>query len=155
MVENRKKFLLDENLGKLSKLLRMLGYDAAVYQSISIEKKISLCNKERRVFLTRSNKIAKRKECFSRILIKSEKYDDQLQEISYLLELNNEMLFTRCLECNNKLSEIHSEQIGSLVPENVKHNFTEFKICRKCGKVFWQGSHYDAMMSKLKNLLTT
>ena len=39
MAENRKKFLLDENLGKLAKWLRMLGYDAAVYKSISIEKK--------------------------------------------------------------------------------------------------------------------
>lgn len=154
MAENNKKFLLDENLGKLAKWLRMLGYDCVVYKSISIEKKISLCSKERRIFLTRSNKIAKRKEDFNRILIRSVKYDKQLQEMLHLIELNNEMLFSRCLACNNKLHEMQSERIGGLVPEYVKHNFTEFKICRKCGKVFWQGSHYDAMMNKLKNLLT-
>lgn len=154
MTENRKKFLLDENLGKLTKYLRMLGYDAVIYRSISIEKRISLCTKERRIFLTRSGRISKRKESFKRILIKSEKYDKQLQEISYLLELNNEKLFSRCLKCNNKLQVINAEKIVSLVPEKVKHNFSEFKICRKCGKIYWRGSHYNDMKSKLKNLLT-
>ena len=155
MIENRKKILLDENLGKLGKWLRMLGYDTAVYKSISIEKKVSLCVKERRIFLTRSSKIAKRKESFSRILIKSEKYDEQLQEISHLLELNNEKLFSRCLKCNYRLQDIHAEKINGLVPEKVKHNFSEFKICRKCGKIYWRGSHYEAMKCKLNNLLTT
>lgn len=155
MVQNRKKFLLDENLGKLAKWLRMLGYDTAIYKSISIEKKIFLCSKERRIFLTRSKKNAKRKENFSRILIRTEKYDDQLQEILHLLELNNEILFSRCLECNSKLQEISAGKVYDLVPENVIHNFSDFKICRKCGKIFWCGSHYDAMKYKLKNLLTT
>ncbi len=154
MVENKKKFLLDENLGKLAKWLRMLGYDSVVYKSISIEKKISLCIKERRIFLTRSKKIAKMNERFSRILIRTEKYDNQLKEILPLLEINNEMFFSRCLECNNRLQAIKAEKIDGLVPENVKHNFTDFKICRKCGKIYWHGSHYDAMKSKLKNLLT-
>ncbi|NQT65539.1 MAG: hypothetical protein HQ554_05110, partial [FCB group bacterium] len=36
MAENNKKFLLDENLGKLAKWLRMLGYDCVVHKSISI-----------------------------------------------------------------------------------------------------------------------
>ena len=155
MTENRKKFLLDENLGKLAKWLRMLGYDAAVYKSISLEKKIYLCNKERRVFLTRSNKIAKRKENFSRQLIRTEKYDKQLQEMQDLIELEDVVLFSRCLECNSKLRKVQVEKIEGLVPENVRYNFSDFKICRKCGKIYWNGSHYDAMKSKLKNLLTT
>ncbi|MCK5051422.1 MAG: Mut7-C RNAse domain-containing protein [Candidatus Cloacimonetes bacterium] len=155
MAENRKKFLLDENLGKLAKWLRMLGYDAAVYKSISIEKKISLCNKERRVFLTRSNKISKRKENFSRILIRTEKYDKQLLEMQDLIELEDVILFSRCLNCNSKLRKVQLEKIEGLVPENVRNNFSDFKICKKCGKIYWNGSHYDAMKSKLKNLLTT
>ena len=155
MAENRKKFLLDENLGKLAKWLRMLGYDVAIYRSISNEKKISLCNKERRVYLTRSNKIARRKESFSRILIRTEKYDEQLLEMSHLLEFNNKMLSSRCLVCNDKLQEIQVEKIKDLVPKYVTDNFSDFKICRKCGKIFWNGSHYAAMKSKLKNLLTT
>ena len=155
MAENRKKFLLDENLAKLAKWLRMLGYDVAIYRSINNEKKISLCNKERRVYLTRSNKIAKRKEIFSRMLIRTEKYDEQLLEMSHLLEFNNKMLSSRCLVCNDKLQKIQVEKIKDLIPKYVTDNFSDFKICRKCGKIFWNGSHYATMKSKLKNLLTT
>jgi len=155
MAENRKKFLLDENLAKLAKWLRMLGYDVAIYRSINNEKKISLCNKERRVYLTRSNKIAKRKEIFSRMLIRTEKYDEQLLEMLHLLEFNNKMLSSRCLVCNDKLQKIQVEKIKDLIPKYVTDNFSDFKICRKCGKIFWNGSHYAAMKSKLKNLLTT
>ena len=153
MKKNRKKFLLDENLGALTKWLRILGYDAAVYRSISIEKKISLCNKERRVFLTRCNKIARRKESFSRRLIKTEKYDKQLLEIQDLIELRDDILFSRCLKCNLKLHKIQMEKIADLIPENVKYNFSDFKICRKCGRIFWNGSHYEAMKSRLENLV--
>lgn len=155
MAENRRKFLLDENLGRLAKWLRMLGYDAAVYKSISIEKRILFCTKERRIFLTRSSKIAIKKDDFSRILIKAERYDEQLLELVHLIEFNNEMISSRCLKCNYRLQDIKVEKIGDLIPDNVKHNFSEFKICRKCGKIYWRGSHYDAMKSKLKNLLTT
>jgi len=155
MAETRKKFLLDENLGKLAKWLRILGYDAAVYKSISLEKKIYLCNKERRVFLTRSNKIAKRKDGFARILIRTEKYDKQLQEMQNLIELEDAIIFSRCLDCNSILQKIQVEKIEGLIPENVNNNFFDFKICRKCGKIYWKGSHYEAMKSKLKNLLTT
>ena len=155
MGKNRKKFLLDDNLGTLAKWLRILGYDAAVYRSISIQKKISLCNKERRIFLTRSKKLAKRKESFSRILIRSEKYDEQLLEMQDLIELKGDVLFSRCLKCNSRLHKIQKEKIAGLVPENVKCNFSDFKICRKCGKIYWNGSHYEAMKNKLNDLMTS
>ena len=107
------------------------------------------------MFLTRSNKIAKRNEKFSRILIRTEKYDKQLQELQDLIKLEDIILFSRCLDCNSKLQKVQVEKIEGLVPENVRYNFSDFKICRKCGKIYWNGSHYDAMKSKLKNLLTT
>ncbi len=154
MIEKRPKFLLDENLGKLAKWLRILGYDSVVYKSISIEKKVSICIKERRIFLTKSKKIAGRKESFSRILIISENYDRQLQEISNLLISREDLLFSRCTECNFNLQVVKKEKIEKLIPEHVNNNFEEFNICRKCGKIYWKGSHYNAIKSKLKNLLT-
>ena len=93
MIEKRPKFLLDEILSKLAKWLRILGYDGVIYKSISIEKKIAICIKERRIFLTRNKKIAGRKESFSRSFITSDNYERQLQEISDLLNLNEDLLF--------------------------------------------------------------
>jgi len=154
MIEKRPKFLLDDNLGKLAKWLRILGYDSVVYQSISIEKKISTCIKERRIFLTRSKKTAGRKESFSRILIISDNHEQQLQEISNLLILSADLLFSRCTECNFNLQMVKKEKIQKLIPEFIYNNFKEFNVCRKCGKIFWKGSHYNAIKYKLNNLLT-
>jgi len=154
MIMKRKKFLLDENLCKLTKCLRLLGYDAVIPQSISIDKKVSLCQKERRIFLTKSKKIANRKDKFHRILIKNVNYDKQLQEIQNLVDFEESELSSRCLVCNNRLQTINAEKTECLIPKNVRLNFSDYKICRKCGKIYWKGSHFVAMKSKLKNLLT-
>jgi len=72
--EKRPKFLLAENLGKLAKWLRFLGYDAALYRKISLDNMIRIANKDNRIILTRSKKVAKNKRKFKRILIKSENH---------------------------------------------------------------------------------
>jgi len=153
-MDKRKKFLLDENLGRLAKWLRMLGYDTIVPKSISIDRKISLCIKERRIFLTRSKRIAKRREQFIRMMITEKSYKKQLYQLRELINFENE-LSTRCLECNNFLQPIDTKFINNIVPEMVLNNFSKFKICRKCGKIFWKGTHYQAMKRELNNLLTT
>lgn len=153
-MSKRNKFLLDENLERLAKWLRMLGYDTIVPKSISIEKKISLCIKERRIFLTRNKKIAKRSEPYIRFFMKEQTYLKQLSEMQDLISFDNK-LSTRCLNCNYILQTIEPEYIKHLVPEKVLNYFSEFKICRKCGKIYWNGSHYDAMKMEFKNLLTT
>lgn len=148
------KFLLDENLNRLAKWLRMLGYDAAVYKSINIHNKIRLVNRERRIYLTRDKTLAKKKEKFTRVLIKSEKHLEQLKEILDYISYNEEFVFTRCIDCNRILYDISKGKIKELIPPFVLENHSHFKVCRKCGKVFWMGTHYQEMKKELKNILT-
>ena len=130
----------------------MLGYDAAVYKSISIDKMIHLVGKEKRVLLTRSKQISSRKEKFSRVLIQSEFHIDQLKELRSYLKLNEEYLFTRCINCNKILYDISKDKIKDLIPEFIFNLIDEYKICRKCGKIFWQGSHYEDMLKVLNKI---
>ena len=144
------KFLLTENLNRLAKWLRMLGYDAAIYRSISFHNMIRLAVKERRIILTRSNKQAKSNLKFSRILIKADNYLQQLTELIEIIAFNEQNTFSRCLLCNRLLSEITKEKIKDLIPDFIYENHTDFKVCRKCGKIYWQGTHYKAMLAELK-----
>lgn len=153
-MNKRKKFLLDENLGRLAKWLRMLGYDTIIPRSISTDTKIKLCVNERRIFLTRDKKIAKSNRSFSRKLITEKGYNKQLLQLRDLISFENE-LSSRCLNCNYLLQPINAKYLKDIVPEMVLNNFSEFKICRKCGKIYWRGTHYQAMKTELKNLLTT
>ena len=152
MKKNRIRFILDENLGKLAKWLRFLGYDAAIYKSISIDNKIRLANKERRVYLTRDKKIAKLKKKFSRKLIVSQDYKEQLQELKDYIEFAEEYVFLRCPNCNIALKSTDKDKIKKLAPEFIYQTNDEFKVCYKCGRVFWKGSHYKEIKKLLESL---
>ena len=146
------RFILEDNLIRLAKWLRIMGYDAAVHRAVSLSTLISLANKEKRVFITRSNKIFKLKQRFPRFLIKSDKHLQQLQELKNYIELEEDFLFTRCTHCNTKLNVIEKEKIEKLVPEVVYQSFEDYYICRRCGRIYWQGSHYKRMKLELQKI---
>jgi len=146
------KFLLEENLIKLAKWLRLMGYDADVYRSVNINALIALAVKEHRIILTRSKRIAKLKQRFSRFLIKSDNYINQLSELKDYISINENHLFSRCMNCNVLLHDIEKKKIKDLVPTKVFHAFYNFKICRRCGRIYWQGSHYIEMYNTIHNL---
>lgn len=155
MQPRKPRFLLAENLNRLAKWLRLLGYDAAVYRSISTDKMINLAIRERRILLTRAKKIAARKEKFPRILIRSENHKQQLCELFNYISFDEKYIFSRCRECNKLLFDITKDKIKELVPEFIFNSQTEFVICRKCGKIFWRGTHYQNMMQDLKNIFSS
>ena len=142
------KFLLTENLNKIAKFLRSMGYDAAVYKSISFDNMIRIAEKDKRIILTRSVKQSKSKKQFRRILIKSVNHISQIKELKSIICYNQENTLTRCGECNKKLFEINKTKVKELVPEFVFETQAEFKICLYCGKIFWKGTHYKEIDRK-------
>ena len=151
-VELKPKFILSQELNRLAKWLRILGYDAVIYKSVNLLTIIRLAKKERRIFITRSQKKVKSVQKFSRILIKSENYLEQLREMKDYIRLNNEHIFTRCIICNKLLFEISPKKIITLIPEYIYQNHKDFKVCRKCGKIYWKGTHYQDMKNELSKL---
>ena len=147
------RFLLAENLNKLAQYLRFLGYDAALIKSISFTKKINLCNKERRIYLTRSNKEAKSNHKFSRILINGQFVQEQIKELSDYIVFAETNIFTRCSKCNSLLNKIDQEKIKSFVPPYIFEHHDQFRICRKCGKIYWKGTHFDHLSDELNRLV--
>ncbi len=146
------RFILRENLGKLARDLRLLGYDAAVYQNIGFHNLNRIAARDKRIILTRSHLEANRKKLNQVLLIQSDNNDEQLREISSILEFNENYIFSRCSLCNKLLYEIDKEKILNLVPEFVISQNSSFRICRFCGHIYWRGDHYQAMIKRLKNL---
>ncbi|MBT6993814.1 MAG: hypothetical protein HN952_02555 [Candidatus Cloacimonetes bacterium] len=148
----RQKFLLDENLNKLAKWLRILGYDAAIYKNISFLQRANLTKKERRIYLTRSKKESKSHLVFSRILLKSDDYLQQIKELRELLHYDENEMFLRCTKCNRKLYYIDKERVSGKIPQRVFAHFTTFYVCRKCGNFYWKGSHFVVLKKKLEKI---
>jgi len=146
------RFLLRENLNKLARELRLLGYDAAIYKQISFHNLCRIAARENRIILTRSLGESKQKTDNQIILIKAVLVDQQLLQIKPVLQFDPVIIFSRCSLCNKMLYEIDKKKIINFVPEYVLTHNSHFKICRFCGHIYWEGDHHQAILKRLKNL---
>src|SRR4030042_3226520 len=117
------KFIADNNVGKLARLLRMVGYDALFFTQKDDNEMIAAALKEDRVILTRDTQIMARRPVtsgkLSVILIKQEDPKAQLLEVVRTLSLNRFRPFSLCLECNRQLMARSKEEVQNLVPPYV------------------------------------
>jgi len=146
------RFILRDNLGKLARELRFLGYDAAIYPQISFDNTLRIAKRENRIILTRNSREANHKTEVKCLLIVSVLHQEQLAEIASLLRYDEEYIFSRCSKCNKKLYEIDKLKIISLVPEYIWQHHSEFKICRHCGSIYWQGDQYMDIKQRMSRL---
>ncbi|HTP60123.1 MAG TPA: Mut7-C RNAse domain-containing protein, partial [Spirochaetia bacterium] len=71
---------------------------------------------------------------------------DQLLEVFRRFDCAGQVrMFTRCIECNLPLTRVDAETVSSRVPPVVAATYCEFSECLACGRVFWQGSHWERM----------
>jgi uncharacterized protein with PIN domain len=153
MINKRPKFILTVDANKLAKWLRLMGYDAKVVKSISVLNLVRIANKEKRIVLSRSKEILNHPVDFQRVYLNSDNYQKQLTELIELIEFKQNLLFTRCPEDNNELVDIAKKKILHLIPEKVASSYHDFKVCQKCGRIYWKGSHYTEISQKLTEIL--
>ena len=141
------KFVVDVNLGKLARKLRLLGFDVAYDNNRADHEIIQLAVKEKRVILTRDVGLLKHRQVTHGYWVRSTEPFKQTVEVVCKYDLFNEIQpFSRCMECNEKLESVKKEEILSLLPPKTKQYFDKFYLCPGCGKIYWRGSHYRKMM---------
>jgi uncharacterized protein with PIN domain len=151
------KFIADRMLGKLAKELRMLGYDTLYYRGEDADPLIQLARGEGRVILTRNHKLIPKRPEDLIIRIREDRPSLQLGELiqKRVISLNEKILFSRCLLCNNLLGEISRKEVEGKVPDFVFYQQKEFFRCPQCLKIYWQGSHLENMQKKAEKLFQT
>ncbi len=146
----RIKLILDVHLGKLARYLRMLGFDSVYRNDYNDHEIIATAKKDKRIILTRDIALLKNNDVTHGLWIRSQKPAEQVSEVIRRLDLYNLIKpFNRCMECNGKIVKIDKQKIlDCLKPGTIAH-FKSFYQCRHCGKVYWNGSHYESMMKKI------
>jgi len=152
------KFIVDNNVGKLVKWLRIMGYDTLFFGGSSDSGMIAIALNEDRVILTRDTQIMKRRVVTSgqlkAILITSDEPELQMRQVIDTLNLNCQFRpFTLCLECNQPLVERSKEQVKDLVPPYVFQTQSQYVECPACHRIYWRGTHWQAMTKKLKKFM--
>ncbi len=151
-------FIVDQNVGKLAKLLRLMGYNALFFNGIDDSHLIATALAEGRVILTKDTQIMKRGIITSgrlkAILINDDEPEQQMRQVIDSLNLDCQSRpFTICLECNQPLLERSKQQVKDLVPPYVFQTQNQYMECPACHRIYWRGTHWQAMTNKLEKLV--
>jgi len=145
------RFLCDEMLVRLARLLRAAGYDT--YLAANGEKDaelLKIARNEGRILLTRDKRLAAASE--ESVLIRGWGVDSEAHHLSREVVLDWEYApFTRCVMDNAHLREATPEEVGGL-PESTREMPGPFRICPSCGRRYWPGSHVRRMQARLHAL---
>ncbi len=152
------KFIVDNNAGKLAKWLRIMGYDTLFFNGSDDSGMIAIALAEDRVILTRDTQIIKRRVVTSgrlkAILIQSDEPERQMRQVIDTLNLDWQFKpFTICLECNQPLVERSKQQVKDLVPPYVFKTQSQYMECPACHRIYWRGTHWQAMTKKLEKFI--
>jgi uncharacterized protein with PIN domain len=146
------KFICDDNLGKLAKWLRTLGYDTLFSMDIEDTELVSKALKENRIILSRDTKLKRFKSAEKiLLLLSSNKPLEQLKEVlkKYNLKPDGKILFTRCIVCNEVLVSVLKKEVENKVPPFVFKTQESFVYCSKCDKLYWGGTHVKNLKKKI------
>jgi uncharacterized protein len=156
-MNGKAKFIVDENVGKLTKLMRLLGYDTMFFIGETDTQMVSMALAENRILLTRDTHILERRAITSgqvkAILVGSDDIEEQIRQVVANLHLDNFLPFTICLEDNEPLITRTREEVQDRVPPYVWETQKEYVECPKCHRIYWKGTHWDAMTRRLENII--
>ena len=148
------KFIVDHNVGKLARWLRIMGYDTLFFNGSNDSSMVSTALSEERVILTRDTQIMKRRVVtsgrLSAIFIRSDDPERQMCQVIEDLNLDCQFRpFAVCLECNQPLLERSKQQVEERVPPYVFQTQSQYMECLVCHRIYWRGTHWQAMTKKL------
>ncbi len=149
------KFIADCMLGKLTRWLRILGYDTAYETFAEDDDLLVVSAAEDRILLTRDGPLAQRAPKGTCLHIDYGGLDDQIAPMVVQLgiSLDGEP-FTRCLACNTPIRALAKEDAKKRVPDYIYVTQTTFFECPDCAQVYWRGTRVDRMderLTKIKN----
>lgn len=154
-LEGQPRFVLDTQLGTLARYLRLCGFDTLYRNDYEDVEIAAISADEGRVLLTRDRAVLKRKVVTHGYFLRNDQPRRQLTELSARYELAEKARpFTRCAACNGTLEDVPKEDVEHRLEPLTRKYFETFRGCSRCGKIYWQGSHYPGIRALLGGLAT-
>jgi hypothetical protein len=152
--QSEPRFVIDGHLGRLAAGLRMLGLDCLYQGQAPDDQLYKEALSDSRYLLTRDRRLLMRKDLILGYLVRSLDPQVQLDEVARRFRLSRWVVpFRRCMRCNHLLEAVEKDAILDRLEPLTRAYFDEFRICPSCGQIYWKGSHFDRMQSKIADLL--
>jgi uncharacterized protein with PIN domain len=146
-------FILDVHLGKLARLLRLLGFDVLYRTDYDDPEIIRIALEEHRIILTRDRRLLYDKRISHGRWLHSVHADEQAREVIDRFQLEHQVRrFVRCPMCNGLVEAVQKDAVvGQLEPLTKKY-YDDFYQCADCRKIYWKGSHYNRIVRTLDGI---
>lgn len=139
-------FVADVHLGKLARLLRLLGFDTLHSNDYDDGELVAIAAREGRIVLTRDRGLLKHSAVTHGYWLRSTDPVEQAREV--VRRFNLETLidpFRRCLVCNGLLISVEKHKVLEQLPPKVAAEHDEYFLCSSCRRLYWRGTHYPKL----------
>ena len=147
------RFVSDGHLGKLTRNLRLLGFDVAYSARADDGELLDIMARENRALLTRDRRLLMHSIVQHGYCPRSQAGDQQTVEVLRRFNLVELIApFTRCLRCNTPLQDAAKAEVIEGLEPLTKIYYHQFRRCPGCGQVYWAGSHFQKLEKRIKRI---
>jgi uncharacterized protein with PIN domain len=147
------RFVLDTHLGKLARLLRLLGFDTLYRNDFEDFEIVDISVEQGRTVLTRDRGILKHGRLTHGYCVRSPAPLEQIREVVARFDLHSHIApFTRCTMCNGPIRVVRKGDVAERLPPRARRDHEDFRYCEGCDRVYWKGSHYTRLRALVERL---
>ena len=147
------RFVIDVNLGRLARLLRVLGFDVWWSSGADDETLADISLGQQRILLTRDRALLKRRAITHGLFVRSDDPEEQTLEVIRRLDLRQRLApFTRCVRCNGMLVRVAKDEVIDHLEPRPRRYYDDFSRCAECGRIYWPWSHHARLVSLVEGL---
>jgi uncharacterized protein with PIN domain len=146
-------FVTDGHLGRLTRNLRLLGFDVAYDHQAQDRQLLRVMESENRALLTRDRRLLMHAIVKTGYCPRSQNADEQTIEVIHRFDLVRAIApFTRCLRCNAELQKVNKVDVIEKLEPLTKIYYEQFRRCTGCGQIYWAGSHFSKLQRRLEEI---
>ena len=153
------RFVTDGHLGKLARNLRLLGLDTVYARDADDRLLLEVMASENRALLTRDRRLLRHSVVRHGFCPRSADPEQQTEEVLRRFGLLGSpgalAPFNRCLECNGLLESVPKAAVLERLagePLTLRY-YDDYRMCSKCGRIYWAGTHFDKLVSRVSRFV--
>lgn len=143
-------FYADNNVHRLGRGLRTLGYSTKLYGDGTDDRLRQLCRQESRILLSCDSDFqGETNAC----VLDTDNWEKQLQIVVRVFSLDTRThRYSLCLNCNCAVHTVEPAEHAGQIPDWVLKDSAPLWRCPQCNRLFWAGSHLDQMNRRYDKL---
>jgi uncharacterized protein len=147
------RFVADGHLGRLTRNLRLLGFDVAYPKNADDRQLLEIMARENRALLTRDRRLLMHGIVQQGYCPRSQNANEQTIEVVRRFDLSALIApFTRCLRCNAPLEEAAKADVIDKLEPLTKIYYDQFRRCPDCKQIYWPGSHFPKLQKRIEEI---